>query len=122
MRLLNINGLSHQPWMPPASDFGQLQDNLRVGKDHASYLLALIAPLLISRNRRGRLGLQLGPGGCARPGTVEREGTKDRPRDQIIQEICSRRHGDELKYRLTGKQKAIVNSVSRTFPHSVSHV
>lgn len=42
--------------MPPASDFGQVQDNLRVGKDHASYLLALIAPLQISRNRRGRLG------------------------------------------------------------------
>lgn len=108
--------------MPPASDFGQVQDNLRVGKDHASYLLALIAPLQISRNRRGRLGLQLGPGGSARPGTVEREATKNRPRDQIIQEICSRRHGDEPKHRLTGKQKAIVNSVSRTFPHSISHV
>lgn len=108
--------------MPPASDFAQLPDNLRVGKDYASYLLALIAPLLISTNRRGRLGLQLAPGGCARPRTVEREGTKNRPRDQIIQEICSRRHGDEPKYRLTGKQKAIVNSVSRTFPHSISHV
>lgn len=31
------HGLSHQPWIPSASDFCQLQDNLRVGKDHASH-------------------------------------------------------------------------------------